>query len=113
MLAAVAVVLYVRNTTSIVEMGRGTIRTLDVATRQASVEVIVPATGVTRELHGEVASDCAIEIDGKPATLADLRVGDAVEVRARIDRTRGADGKRHVRFTAEHIRCKRMAVAER
>lgn len=94
-------------------MGRGTIRSLDVATRQASVEVIVPATGLTRELQGDISTDCAIEIDGKPASLGDLRVGDSVEVRARIDRSRGPDGKRKVRFTAEHVRCTRIAVAER
>ncbi len=112
-MVGIAVLIYVRNTTPVVEMGNGTIRSLDPVKRQASVEVILPATGTTRELQGDIAPDCAIEIDGKPAALADLRVGDSVQVRARIDRSRGSDGKRHVRFTAEHIRCSRVSVAER
>jgi len=113
-LALVAsVILYVRFAMPVVEMGGGTIRSLDLASRRATVEVILPSTGNTRQLEGEVPVECKIEINGKPAGLEDLRVGDAVQVRARIDRSRGPDGKRHVKFTAEHIRCTRVAVAER
>jgi hypothetical protein len=110
---AASVVLYLRYATPIVEMGGGTIRSLDLASRRATLEVILPATGATRQLEGEVPVGCKIEINGKPANLEDLRVGDTVQVRARIDRSRDPDGHRRAKFTAEHVRCTRMAVAGR
>lgn len=65
---------------------KGTILSIDTANRRAVLEVIDPANGATRQFHGAIAENCAITINGMPATLADLRVGDVAQVRARSER---------------------------
>jgi hypothetical protein len=59
----------------------GTITAIDVAARQASVEFVHPKSGQRFQLAGDVPADCEIRIDDKPATLADLKVGDVVQVK--------------------------------
>ena len=107
-----AALAWIRSSASASEVADGTITAIDLATRRASIEIIIPATGATRELSGTIPGSCRIEIDGRPATLADARVGDRVEVRARIQRSaRGPDGKRQTRFTAEDVRVTRARPA--
>ncbi len=87
---AIAVVIVVgslyrkRHETNVYEI-RGTITGIDVAGRQASLEFTHPKNGQRFQLAGEVPTDCRISIDDKPATLADLKVGDTVRVEGTID----------------------------
>ena len=87
-----------------VQEARGRITHIDPSTGVISVEVIDPANGTKREVSGGVPADCAITIDGKPATFTDLRVDDSIRARARMEKAdRGPDGKRKERLTAERI----------
>ena len=77
--------------------GRGTIVSLDVAARKATVEAVDPANGNTRDYVGSVPLDCPITLNGKPAKLEDLKIGDRARVRVRSDRKAPkVDGKRPV-----------------
>lgn len=62
----------------------GTIVELDPATRRATLEVIHPKTGEPIRIPGRVPPECSLEIDGAPARLADLRIGDTAKVRGSI-----------------------------
>jgi hypothetical protein len=55
---------------------------LDVDKRTAEIEFIHPKTGRTMKATGTVPPDCDIAIDGKPASLADVRIGDVGSLRA-------------------------------
>jgi hypothetical protein len=86
--------------------GQGTITSIDAAARTATVEAIDPANGNRRDYVGSVPAECPITINGKPAKLEDLRVGDLARVRVRSDRkTQKVAGKRPV--IAEMIEVKR------
>ena len=112
-LIVVVVLAWLRSGSAATEFGSGTITAIDTAGRLASIEVVIPSTGATRELTGSVPENCVIEIDGKTAQLHDLRVGEHVSVVARIERNAaGPDGKRKTRFLVEHVRVER-AVANR
>jgi len=82
---AVVGVLVIRHFPAIVEV-KGTITQLDLAERSALVEAIDPANGRSREFRGFAAPDCEVTIDGRRAKLADLRVGDTAQIRARVQR---------------------------
>jgi len=72
---------------------KGTITAVNSASRQASIEVLDPATGQVEEYTGSVPVDCAISINGKQVTLAELRIDDKVEVQGRVVRgTSGGSG---------------------
>lgn len=64
----------------------GTITRIDVQTRKASIEYVHPKTGRTLQIDGTVPRDCDIQIDGEPASLSDLRVGEQAEVEGTIHR---------------------------
>ncbi len=81
----VAAVVVVRHFAAIHDV-KGTITYLDIAQRVASVEVIDPANGRTREFRGTAADDCVVTINGQPAQLTDLRVGDTAQMRVRVER---------------------------
>jgi len=66
------------------EITGATIRTLDVARQMAEVEFAHPKTGRRIRLTGTLAPGCEILVDGQPATLADLQVGDLVDVRGTV-----------------------------
>jgi hypothetical protein len=66
--------------------GQGTITALDLAARRATVEAVDPANGRKRDYVGTVPQECPITINGKPAKLEDLRVGDLARVSVRSDR---------------------------
>ena len=76
-----------------------TITRIDADARTASVELVRPKTGQTIQLEGTVPPECEISIDGQPAALGDLRVGDRAQVRGRVhsDRTLSADWVRVTR----------------
>lgn len=58
----------------------GRIERIDVATRQAALELRHPRTGTLIRASGAVEADCVIEIDGRNAELAELRPGDRIRV---------------------------------
>lgn len=110
-IVAIGVLAWLRTGASATEFGSGTITAIDTTARSASIEVVIPSTGATRELTGSVPENCVIEINGKSATLNDLRVGERVQVAARIDRNATTpDGKRKTRFTVEHVRVERRTA---
>jgi hypothetical protein len=77
--------------------GQGTIISVDAAARRATVEAVDPANGNTRDYVGTVSPDCTITINGKPATLEELRPGDSARFRVKSDRSAPkVDGKRPV-----------------
>lgn len=76
----------------------GKIVWIDHETRIASLEFIHP-NGRVSEISGEIVPDCDIRINGEPATIDDLRVGDEGRVRGRYH----PDG----RITAHVIRVER------
>ena len=82
---------------------QGTIVRVDVGARWAALEYFDPGNGATREVTGEVPPKCTITIDGKVATLADLRIGDVVVVTGQVNR-RKKTGKDETRIVAEEIR---------
>ncbi len=61
-----------------------TITKLDVTDRTAEVEFIHPKSGQMITVAGVVPEGCDIQINGAPATMADLRIGDIAEVRGMI-----------------------------
>jgi len=95
---AIAVVIVVgslyrkRHQTNVYQT-QGTITGIDVARRQASLEFTHPKSGQHFQLAGEVPEDCRISIDDKPATLADLKVGDTVRVEGTIDSSKRVTAK--------------------
>lgn len=63
---------------------------LDIAARSAAIEFVHPKTGlVTAVETTSIPDDCPVEINGRPAQLSDLRVGDVCNVRGMVhaDRT--------------------------
>ena len=86
----------------------GTVVAVDPSARTAKLEMIDPANGATRPFDGVIPETCKITLNGRPATLGDLRVGDAVQVRVRIER-RGSrsDRDRKTLTSAEAIDIKR------
>jgi hypothetical protein len=81
---------------------------VDVENREAAIETTHPKSGAAIELSGEVPPQCAITINGQPAKLADLEIGDQVVVRGYTHRVPDANGKKgSKRFIAESIRVTR------
>ncbi len=64
----------------------GRITKLDVASRAASIQFVHPKSGKTMTADGQVPLDCDLQIDGKPARIEDLRVGDEGEVKGTLHR---------------------------
>lgn len=62
----------------------GTITHINLATRTATIEFIHPKSGRTLAIDGTAPPDCDIRIDGQPAQLTDLRIGEEVEVEGTI-----------------------------
>jgi hypothetical protein len=67
-----------------VRTAEGTIVQIDTATRQAVFEIVHPKTGKPLRIEGSVPQECDIQIDGKAAQLADLRVGEKVRAEGTI-----------------------------
>ena len=64
----------------------GTITRIDLETRTASIEFVHRKTGRTLRIDGTVPPDCDIRIDGRPARLSDLKVGQHTTVQGTIHR---------------------------
>lgn len=77
---------YRKTRTKSLHQTQGTILSIDVASRQATIEFVHPKSGQRFQLAGDVPADCNIHIDGKPATLADLKVGEQVRVEGTVGR---------------------------
>ena len=58
----------------------GTVTRIDLQTWTASIELVHPKTGRRLQIDGVVPPDCDIRIDGKPARLSDLIVGEQATV---------------------------------
>ncbi len=63
---------------------RGVITKVDYATRKGSLKFVHPKTNDSIEVEGEITPDCAIEIDGKPGQITDIRIGDSAIVRVAV-----------------------------
>ena len=61
----------------------GRVRAVDIAHRTASLEVKDPRTGRSVVYEGKIADDCRILIDGRQASLRDVRIADRAEVGVR------------------------------
>jgi hypothetical protein len=82
----------------------GTITSINAANREATMEIADPANGATREYQGHISPTCVITINGKPAKMEDLLVGDRVHVRALIDRKVRPEGdKKRPLIVAEQV----------
>jgi hypothetical protein len=79
----------------------GTLVQLDPAAHRAAIEIRHPKTGQLISIRGDVPAECDIRIDGRAATLADLRLGERVRVQGTIT----VDG----RVTADWVRVTRAA----
>jgi hypothetical protein len=82
----------------------GQIVSIDAASRTAALEIVHPKTGEKLQLEGQVPLDCNIVIDGRPASLADLRPGERVEVAGIIHRDRT--------LSANRVRVSRTGAAQ-
>lgn len=82
--AAFGAVSLTRSLASVEREIKGTIASLNLETRHASLSFKHPRTWKDMTVDGVVPADCPITIDGRPATLADLHVGEHVRVRCRI-----------------------------
>lgn len=76
----------------------GTIVQLDPESRRATIEIRHPRTGQLIDVRGEVPADCEIHIDGQPASLADLKLGE----RARVQGTITVNGRITARWVRVH-----------
>ena len=61
-----------------VKVNKATVTAIDVAGRRATVEFIHSKSGQLISMDGDLPDDDKIRIDGKPATIRDVRVGDKV-----------------------------------
>lgn len=113
--AGVAAIEFLRTSSRrFVHEASGTVVAVDPAARTAKLEMIDPANGATRQFDGAIPETCTITLNGRPAALADLRVGDAVQVRVRIERHGSrSDRNRKTLTTAEAIDIQRTDEGSR
>ncbi|MEE8168931.1 MAG: hypothetical protein V3T70_00150 [Phycisphaerae bacterium] len=99
LIVAIAAGVYYRMTLTESHTLSGRIRMIDQANRSATLEIINSENGQTIEITGDVLPDCQITLNGRPAALSDLVLGDEVVV----------DGERHRnhRLTAHRIQATR------
>jgi len=68
------------------ELKAAVVTQLDVQARRGEIEFVHPKSGRTMTVAAEhIPENCEILVNGRPATLADVRVGDAVAVRGLIN----------------------------
>jgi hypothetical protein len=108
-LVATVAILVVQKKSSAGKLLRveGTLTSLDVATRQAALEVINPRDGQLLEIYGYVPPGCPIHLNAQPVTLEKLTAGDRVVVHATWDRKR----KKATAASVEAMRPARPASA--
>jgi hypothetical protein len=82
-----ALVVYFRErSVGVLRTVQATLTQIDLAQRTATVQFIHPRSGETISLKGMVSADCSVEVDGRPAALADLVIGDRAWVQGVISR---------------------------
>lgn len=69
------------------ELTGATITAIDPHQRTAEIEFLHPKSGEKMRLAADVPAGCEILLDGKPLPLAELRVGDKVDVKGTINQT--------------------------
>lgn len=79
---------HVRTTTVKRELEGGKVISLDPETRTGTLEYIHPESGQRIELSGTIPPGTEILINGEPATLEEIEVGELVTVEGRIDHKR-------------------------
>lgn len=92
----------------------GTVTFVDAANRRAGLEYEDPKSVAAIEFSGEVPPDSTTTINGQPATLADVRVGDHGRVKGRVklgSRLPGAE--REKRIIARWVQASRSQAAVR
>lgn len=68
------------------ELKSAVVTRLDVQKRTGEIEFIHPRSGRTMTVSADrIPDDCEILVDGKDADLADVRVGDVVDVRGLVN----------------------------
>lgn len=77
----------------------GDVTFIDYASRKAEMELPDPKGGTAMVIEGEIPTDCAITIDGKPGDITDIAVGDRVRVKAKLEKRRGPDGEKRKHLT--------------
>lgn len=67
------------------ELKSATITKLNTATRSGEIEFIHPKSGRTQKVSAQhIPEDCEVLINGQPAELSDVQVGDTVAVRGLV-----------------------------
>lgn len=113
-IAVVVLLVWQQFAGPVTQEGDGTITAIDAAAGEASMEITDPANGKTREYKGRISPACVITINGKPAKVEDLCVGDRVHVRVTIDRTvRPEADKKRPLIVAERVEVTRKQGAKR
>lgn len=62
----------------------GRIVRIDLEARTAAIEFRHPKSGQLMTVEGDIPTACDIQIDGRPASLADLQVDETITVRGTI-----------------------------
>lgn len=82
----------------------GVMTFVDAGKRLGAAEILDPRTNVQREMLGEFPPDCVITINGKPAELSDVRVGDKVKVVASVVKEERPSGAQAIVKSVEVVR---------
>lgn len=72
----------------------GRVTFVDYEARQAEIELPDPKRPQPMTIEGEVPADCKFTMNGKPATLEDVRVGDKVRVKASLSKWKTPEGEK-------------------
>lgn len=65
---------------------KGTVVHVDTVARKATLEIKDPRGGNAFEITGTIPPECPITIDGAPAAIGDVRVGDFARVKGELKR---------------------------
>lgn len=85
---------------------KGTIVRVDKDARIGVLRVGTATTAI-QEVTGDITEHCAITVNGKPATLSDVRVGDRVKVKASVRQVSGIGSSRDRNMEVLEIHVKR------
>ncbi len=85
--AGLALVTRLANPDIRVFVVEGTITWLNAAERKMSIQYTSPRKRKLREKTADVPEDCEIILDGKPASLGDLKAGDLIELKVEYQKS--------------------------
>lgn len=83
-IAIVAIRMRTSSETKVRELKGAVVTKFDPAARTAEIEFKHPKSGKPMRLAGTVTPECEVLVNNEPAELAELRVGDKVDVRGVI-----------------------------